>query len=318
MSKKKDDKKLVADIEQFLEQIDLKNLDKERDEIYNFLYRVLEWQKKILVENEVLYKEQKAMKVARQRYHEFYNLSPVSEFTINNISIIKELNFATAELLGGAVKDLQSQSLHDFVVDESRDDFFQFLKTLFASNTQQHVEINIITPEGKKKRVKLQAVRYYDIMQKIRLAKVVATDISEVKATKVLAEVREKLRLFIQNSFDGIIVTDEQGIIIEWNKEQEHLTGIKSDEALGQNYYDLQYHLLPKNYQTATLYESLKQGVKQLLKTGESEWKGRRVKTVYHNGSDTYYVQVLVFPIKTEKGFLIGSITRNISQDLKS
>lgn len=55
-----------------------------------------------------------------------------------------------------------------------------------------------------------------------------------------LRESEQKFRNIVEQSYDGIVLIDEQGIIIEWNGGQEEITGVKRDEVLGRSVWDVQ------------------------------------------------------------------------------
>ena len=54
-----------------------------------------------------------------------------------------------------------------------------------------------------------------------------------------LQEANERLDAIIENSFDGIYITDNKANTIKVNKSYEVITGLKKEEVLGKNMIDL-------------------------------------------------------------------------------
>ena len=73
-----------------------------------------------------------------------------------------------------------------------------------------------------------------------------------------LLESENKFRSTIEQSTDGISIIDEKGIIIEWNKGMEKITGHKREEELGKLIWDSQYELLPEEEKTHEVYDYIK------------------------------------------------------------
>lgn len=73
-------------------------------------------------------------------------------------------------------------------------------------------------------------------------------EISERKqAEEALRESELKLRGLIEQSADGVVLADEQGLVIEWNQAQERVTGLKRARALGQPVWQVLSQILPGN-----------------------------------------------------------------------
>lgn len=122
-------------------------------------------------------------------------------------------------------------------------------------------------------------------------------------------------RSIVQNSIDGFVLANEAGIIIEWNIGQENITGIKSSEALGRTFWDVQSQLADNSKPTATISYHLRDSVLELLKLGTLSGENQPLEYfIITPQGKKRFVQELVFPIKTTKGYMMGSITRDISR----
>ena len=144
----------------------------------------------------------------------------------------------------------------------------------------------------------------------------VITDITETKQAYELLRISEAgYKNIVENSIDGITLVDEDGKIIRWNKAQEEITGIPRDEALGKTLWDLQFDVsldFEKNDET---YNMLKSFVQNVLKTGKFEGMGKYIDhNIRSKSGVTKIIQSIEYPIKTEKGFMIGGILRDITE----
>ena len=45
----------------------------------------------------------------------------------------------------------------------------------------------------------------------------------------------------VEQFYDGVVISDAQGVIVEWNRAQAELTGVSSAEAVGRALWDLDY-----------------------------------------------------------------------------
>jgi PAS domain S-box-containing protein len=140
-------------------------------------------------------------------------------------------------------------------------------------------------------------------------------DITRRKQTEdTLLENERKFRSIVRYSNDGISLTDEQGKVIEWNPASENITGISAADALKSNYWDLQFRSLQPQQKTQEEYDRLIRAIVEVLQTGKSSWLDKfwEVEIQRPDGS-CRSVQDQIFLIKTEKGYMLGSISRDIS-----
>jgi len=145
----------------------------------------------------------------------------------------------------------------------------------------------------------------------------VMTDITERKQIEeALREGEAKVRSIIEQSRDGIVLVDEQGIVIEWNQGEERITGIKREEALGEFAWNVQGRLVPGGQGMGPgVRERLESEITEILKIGVVPWASRQVENEIQRPDGTHrFIQSMTFPIKTSKGFMLGDISRDVTE----
>ncbi|HDD24700.1 MAG TPA: PAS domain S-box protein [Chloroflexi bacterium] len=131
----------------------------------------------------------------------------------------------------------------------------------------------------------------------------------------VLREREDWFRRLVEQSTDGILLTDERGAIIEWNRGQEEITGLSRDEVLGHSLWDVQFRLIPEGRNTPEMCEKIKAGTLEFLKTGQSPWSNQMQELVIVRSDGSHrIVQATAFPIETSEGFMVGTISRDVTE----
>ena len=133
-------------------------------------------------------------------------------------------------------------------------------------------------------------------------------DITDKKKAEVaLRDSEGKFRALIEQNSEGVVLFDEQGLIIEWNAAQERNTGISKAEALGQYVWDLQFRMVPAERRVPAVYRRLQSDNMRLLKNGHSSMFYHPVEVSMHRADGKrIIIQQTAFPIKTNLGFRIG------------
>ena len=128
-----------------------------------------------------------------------------------------------------------------------------------------------------------------------------------------------KLNAVINHLVDGVVLTDEKGSVILWNPKLEEITGINAAEVLGQPFWEVQFRMTPPKEQTHEYKAHIQRVIENLLQTGKSPWLGQKMtRENLHTDGILYYVQGTVFSIKTERGFMLGGISRDITERVKA
>ncbi len=135
------------------------------------------------------------------------------------------------------------------------------------------------------------------------------------RSEKDLHDSEVKYRSLIEQSSDGIVVIDEKGKIINWNGRQEEMTGKKKVEVLGKPLWDVQFQMMPDETKSPALLERLKKAIKILLQSGHSPRQGQELETIVQLNNGTRRTLLMTtYQFKTEKGFMAGSISRDITE----
>jgi PAS domain S-box-containing protein len=132
---------------------------------------------------------------------------------------------------------------------------------------------------------------------------------------EALRESEARFRSIFEQSSDAVVLCSEEGHIVDWNHATEQLTGLKRTDVLGQFYWDIQFKLMPAARATPAAYERLRSMMRETLRTGRADWMRQLLEGEINlpDGGRRYFQQA-AFPIQTAKGFMISSITRDITE----
>ncbi|MBE7433009.1 MAG: PAS domain S-box protein [Anaerolineales bacterium] len=149
----------------------------------------------------------------------------------------------------------------------------------------------------------------------VKLSGIVQDITDRKRVEEELRESEAKLRRLIEQSADGIMLTDEQGRLVEWNRGQEEMTGLGRSTIQGKPLWEVQYENMPEERRTQQSVEQLRTIQLKFFENGHLPEEFRIQEQVINRPDGTQrIVQTHVFPIRTDKGFKIGAITRDITE----
>ena len=127
-------------------------------------------------------------------------------------------------------------------------------------------------------------------------------------AADPVAEALRRSALIVEHLYDGIIVTDPAGTILEWNPAAERMFGYTRAEALGQN-----AEILNRAGEGPALTQAIKAGMRS-----RGQWSGE-IKVRAKNGTERE-VEAIVIALRDGRGRTIGrvSVNRDITEQRRS
>jgi PAS domain S-box-containing protein len=136
----------------------------------------------------------------------------------------------------------------------------------------------------------------------------------ETLAKKIILE--EKLNQFIYQASNGIIVSNSQGVIEEWNDSMTELTGIGKSEALGTFIWDIVGEMALDKSQTLSLSERFKKQTLEFF-VNIDKYKVNSIAfetQIRHRDLSVKHIQITLFPVVTQSGNYAGNIINDITQ----
>lgn len=182
-----------------------------------------------------------------------------------------------------------------------------------VSGKPQQFEFWAVRKNGEifPKEVRLNNSVYFG--QKVIIA--FARDITERKRAEIsLRESEEKFRSIVHESIDGITLIDENSRIIEWNKAQEKITGLKRQDVINKTISELS-----NNFSQNHITETVNYLKKITMVLPENSAKAIHSNiyeetTIKDQEGIDHILQTVIFPVKSEKGFMTGSVSRDITE----
>jgi PAS domain S-box-containing protein len=130
-----------------------------------------------------------------------------------------------------------------------------------------------------------------------------------------LRESEQRFPLIVEQAIDGIVCIDRDGLVIEWNRSMEAISGYARESVIGQPIWDVQFRLGPPERRSPKDYERLCQYYTSLLNnddlTRSNQWVEREIQ---RPDGIRCTIQTSTFMIKPVPGMALVTITRDITE----
>jgi two-component system NtrC family sensor kinase len=261
-----------------------------------------------------------AVRQAEQRYRNLFEQAPVMYVITRSqdqVPLITDCNREFLSALGYDRDQVVGRPLAQFYTPESRGEleegggYRRALEGQFLSEERQ-----LVTCDGRIVETLLRAVPETDANGNVVGTRAMYVDITDQKQAELARRRSEEMfRGFVVQSFDGILLVDEQGRIIEWNTANEQITGLARSEAMGQFFWDVQLQLTSGRRQTPDMSGPYERSVLEALRTGQAPWLNSTTEVMFqHVDGSQRIVQQAVFLIEGSTGRRIGAVLRDVTK----
>ena len=123
------------------------------------------------------------------------------------------------------------------------------------------------------------------------------------------------LKGFIENTLDGLLVIDRNGVVQEWNPALERLTLIKREQAVGNYLWVLQHNLSPDQRPLGDFINDLSDVFADISQKGKNALEGQLFESKIKLSNGTLkVVQHSIFTIDSPTGMLVAISNRDITE----
>ncbi len=134
------------------------------------------------------------------------------------------------------------------------------------------------------------------------------------KIAQKLKDSEHNIQNFIEQSFEGIMILDHEGYIIEWNLSLERITGVSRKKAIGMYEWDLLRDYLPEESRTPEAFDKLRQSRQDYIKVGRKQLPVVQDLLLLMPDGSKRYTQVSMFPIGLAEACYFGRVLHDVTE----
>jgi len=177
---------------------------------------------------------EKAKKISESRFSQFFETLPEYCYVTSSTGEILDVNPAACRVLGYKREELIGKPLSAIYAPESFTKIVNLLEKWNATGTLHNEEMVILTKEGKKRIVLLNAGAVRDADGKILHSASIQVDITDrIRIQKKLLESQNRLEGIVASAMDAIVAVDAHQIIVLFNAAAEEMFTCSARDAIG-------------------------------------------------------------------------------------
>ncbi|WP_394754393.1 PAS domain S-box protein [Crenothrix sp.] len=190
---------------------------------------------------------------------QLYHFSPIAYITLNFDGLITSVNVSGVKLLGEDSAQLHQRAFVSFLKGSNAKRWQQVFLKMLKGKPRQSTEMILVRVDGSLINVRLEGVSK-EVEDGASVLLLALTNITDSKRIK--SPLSAVVPIF--DSYEGIMVTDAQTIILQINPAFSHLTGYSVEESVGQK-----PNFLSSGQQDAHFYQRMWQAINH-----DGYWQG--------------------------------------------
>lgn len=233
---------------------------------------------------------------------------------------VHDINQTGLNLFRASDKQQVIDHLDQIIREESYPLFEEELINIYNGDYQFIVEGINFTLDGEARDVQIRWLVASGSATNLNNTIVTITDITERnRIMQELARSEEKFRGIVEQSLDGIVITNRQGIILEWNLGMERMSGLTRADAIGRFSWEVQFQQMVDEDRQKTSLEEVKARVLDYLSNLDSSLYGKVIEhPLQQPGGVRRMIQSVYFPIQAGQDRLIVNISRDVTDFLET
>jgi len=258
---------------------------------------------------------EKALCASEALYRAIINASPDAIIITDLEGRLLKASSTSFQMFGREHEDeILGHNVHEFIVPEDRERASTSIALMFQGIMTGPAEYTGIRPNGNTFSFEANAefIKSND-GQPLNIVFVIR-DITERKlAEKALKESDEKFKEIVSQTNDGVVVFDEQGKIVVWNKGAEKIFELSADNAINKNLADIQFQLYVPGFKEKDLIEKDIRGIVNMqIPERFNRIVDEQVITMVSKESKN--IQSTLFPIKLAGYNLFCTLIRDTTE----
>ncbi|MHB1014889.1 MAG: sigma-54 interaction domain-containing protein [Desulfurivibrionaceae bacterium] len=164
------------------------------------------------MQNAELCRSREELELSRDNYAELYDFAPIGYFTFDNRGVIRDVNFAGAQLLGMEKRQLLNKSFVSFIVETvGKDVFLRHLNHLVQKQIVQRCEVTFRSNNNRVISGQLQSIARHNFAQNDDEIFTSITDITILKQSEaVMHNEYDLLEATVHDRTEELIKANEQ------------------------------------------------------------------------------------------------------------
>lgn len=256
------------------------------------------------MQNEELSRARSEVEAALEKYTDLYDFAPVGYATLDHNGAIRGANLTCATLLAVERSRLISRRFGQFLAEEDRPVFRDFLATVFARGAKNVCEVTLLGTGDLRPIVQIEAMATGS-GQECRLALIDIT--GRRRAEEALRESEARMYKLAEMALDAIIMLDDRGTVTFCNAAAERLFGCAAAEITGREFHR---HFLPER-----LLGAEKLGFERFREQGTGPLIGRTTEmpALRKDGTE-FFLELSISALKLQGRWHAIGIMRDISE----
>lgn len=248
---------------------------------------------------------QQSLSETRQELLDFTETAPIGFYWLDTNGVILWANPAEYSLLGYTRDEYVGQPFSRFYVNSKFAD--GLLERMVQGESLDKVEAALMAKSGNVKQLLISSQPFYRKGELIH-TRCFSRDVTEQKhAERALRQNIERFRLSLDNSLDAFVVMDDEGRVIEWSAQAEHMFGWSRDEVLNKPMADA---IIPKRFRAAH-----SEGMKRFMRTGLGPLVNKHIELLgIKRNQEEFPVELSIVPIKWEDSYIFSSFIHDITE----